>query len=414
MTMKSAVAIGIAAVLPLALGVGIGTLTANSGAELKDLAALRSRYARTKSEIDRLRAEVAQAGTKVSRAMPPPAKGNVPESSAVPLEVASPPSRKLDFASAMEQISKAGLHRTGLITAETIEATLEKYGRAPRFLVAAANFSEPDRSLAYLQEALEKDPGSPLALLIGVYTLLAKGDADAETADWIERMKQADPSNSLPCYLAARTKMASGELDSALREMREASTRSFLNDYHLNLLPEAATFLREAGWSEGAARAIAFGIDRIDDLAPLRRLGEDASNGARARLREGSRQDALAFAQLQAQLGQRLAVSSRTLVGYLAGTATETEALMTEKEVEETLGNRERIDEIEKRIENLRNGVERLKRTGEAFSASFSRFSEAEMQAYIERVLRDGELQAASDLPGVKEALRGQDGEERG
>jgi len=293
-----------------------------------------------------------------------------------------------------------------LITPEGVEETLKKHGRSPDFLVAAAMVS-PDREarFAYLEEALEKDPKSPVALAAYTMELIESGEAGEFLLNQIEALGEADPTNSLANYYEAHWKFQNGDVEGALEEMRQAAGKAYLNDYSTKLLSAREAFFRDGGCTEGVAKILAPLQIKLSHMGTLRELGRSVLEQSVRLKQEGNQQAALDAARSGIEMGNKLSSYGRFLIHDLVGIACARQGLKEERTIREALGQGDRVQEIDRQIQNNDERVVRAKVISNVLMKSLAEMSEAEILQYWERVLREGEFSAALDLPGVRRAL---------
>ncbi len=127
------------------------------------------------------------------------------------------------------------------LTPEQIEHYVESRGRDALSLIVAAMLSEQGDE--WLDEAAERFPNDP-GVAAGM--LLHRG-GKAEAVEWIGRLKENDPGNSLGYLFAAKSVLDGGNLDEALGELAALeSTR--LNDYSESWKSGFAAAYQSAGY----------------------------------------------------------------------------------------------------------------------------------------------------------------------
>ena len=110
------------------------------------------------------------------------------------------------------------------LTTEQIEDYVESRGRDALSLIVASFLSgSADK---WLEEAAERFPDDPR---VAAAMLIKRGNSP-EASEWIARLKEHDPGNSLGYLLAAKSALDGKDLNAALKELSALeSTR--LNDY---------------------------------------------------------------------------------------------------------------------------------------------------------------------------------------
>jgi len=403
MTLRMAVAIGVAFVA-LPAGFLIGRRAGDTRPPPNEITELRAQCADAQAEAWRLRCEVARARRDVRREAGAKSARDSASSSAGSEPAAPEP--EFDFATFQDAMRRKDWDAAYPgITRDVIEALLAKNGRKQELLVAAAAmFGEDEAALDFALEALQMDPDCPAALLAGIHRLILLGDPD-EALEWLDRLKEADPANSLPNYHAAWLKMQKGDIAGGLEELKEAETKTFISDYVFQGIPGLEAFYREAGCSDGVAKIASCVGLRLGHLVPLRNLAESTADQATEAFGRGEEQRALSLADHARKLGGRLAASSRLIVESLVGFAIETRALELEEQIYQGSGDLARLEEVRRKIAGNLAGAERMKRIGIASESSWGDLSESEAVAFFDRMIREGEAIAARDLPAVRKAL---------
>ena len=110
------------------------------------------------------------------------------------------------------------------LTAEQIEHYVESRGRIALILIVASFLSGSGDK--WLEEAAERFPDDPR---VAAAMLIKRGNSP-EASEWIARLKEHDPGNSLGYLLAAKSALDGNDLNGALKELSALeSTR--LNDH---------------------------------------------------------------------------------------------------------------------------------------------------------------------------------------
>jgi hypothetical protein len=147
------------------------------------------------------------------------------------------------------------------LTPVELELFLKKRQRDGESLIAAFSASGDMR---YLQEAVERAPDVPEVALAA----LAKGWFGKD-ADWIQRLRKADPDNALVQFLTSMEAFGRLDYKEGLAALRQAQVLPEFDDYRasrMRLIEEAAL---DVGYSPEKASALAAkSADPADDLLP--------------------------------------------------------------------------------------------------------------------------------------------------
>jgi hypothetical protein len=379
------------------------------------LAGALAEYQRAVARIHSLEEEKAAGAAKwrtllaAARAKPSPAAGTPPGSTApagASREEAGP---AVGDDALLRKLLEGGTETmaAGELSAEEIEVTLEKHGREPQFLIAAAQLSQDQEAARrYLEEALERDPAYAPALLSLLDLQMKAGDGAEAISATIERLRASDPENALASCYSAQLKFQSGDVRGALDEMVAALGRPKVNDYNQRHYETFQSFYRDAGRGEATAKVIsAFGL-RMGYLPALRELSKAASAEASRLLEAGDGQAAEAYAQASAQIASKLSASGYSLLHHAVGTLMERDSLEAEKRILAARGAGEKVEEIDRRIEESRLRLEKYRKIARAYLPAIAEAPESEVSRFFDRIVREGEVSAALDLEAVREAMK--------
>lgn len=400
------------AVLSLAVGFGLGRQefqgaelapSPESGELLAELEGLRSREAELRREISELR----QASAR--RLPSNPASGASAPDDAQPSWTKAPgttPGRRgVSFEEFRDWVVKGDFQNLGkFLEEEDLERTLEKRGRPASYLVAASLLTQDrERAIAYLEEALERDPDSSAALLRATQLLINEDGLDEHAKSFLEDFQASDGANSLGNYYDALYHLRRGESREALKALQAASLASHLEDYSLQHLPLVEEFYLDATGSNSMARALGLLTTRLDSLGHLRELSRRASEEIRSRIDQGNSREALTIARSLTRMGNRMSSTSRTLVQDLVALKLESAALESERVLHQEVGEEQQVARIEDRIARLHQLEVEYGGLVEALPSVLSRLDEAAFTRYFDRVSRQGEAAATRALVAEQE-----------
>lgn len=213
------------------------------------------------------------------------------------------------------------------LTAERAEAFLSDNHRSAASLVAA---SRVFGNKAYLREAMEKFPNDP-RVAFDAYFLNGPYDntkpASAERRQWLDAMKQADPNNALPHYLAAADDFKAGNTQGALQELQASANKPF-DSYMLQSLQSTEEAYRAAGYSEADAKTAASSELLLPHLAENKKLAQSIAELAGQYQQAGDTASAQNLVQAGLNLGQQVGAPSEfPLINTLVGIAIQKIAL---------------------------------------------------------------------------------------
>ena len=391
----------------LAAGMGIGVRLSGSSDDRESLGRFQARHEQDLRRIADLEKDAAGARLRLEGALAAreEAVANKPVEKEVvlaPVESATGSDDGDELRRVLEDLEGKKLDRP---TLEQIEATLEKHGRSPDHLLAAAELVEDPRvAKAYIEEALAKDGDSPAALLSLLNVQLRLGESGPALEDAIARLAAADPSSAFPQAISAYVKLGRGDLDGVLADMRDAAVKPRFNDYDARRYPTLVEFYGEAGHGPASSRALAaFGM-RVEELPMLRDVVAGACDRAGELLAQGDLARALEYADAAADLGSKLSASGRTFLHEAVGVYMEQMALEREKAIRQAEGSSMAM--VERRLAALDERRQRYKlMTGNCMPA-LGDMSVDDVSRYFDRLFSEGEPAVTSDLPKVREALR--------
>ena len=281
------------------------------------------------------------------------------------------------------------------LTPEQIEHYVESRGRDESSLIAAAMLGED--SDEWLDEAAERFPDDPG---VAAVMLLYRG-GKAEAGEWIERLKENDPGNSLGYLFAAKSALDSGNLDEALGELAALeSTR--LNDFGVSWRSDFTEAYRSAGYQGMEAEWL--GMFQVPVLtSEVSRLS--ASIGEAMIAAEGRGDRATAEALGRAGMKAAALVGGRGerdfLINQLISVSMERK-LLNQLDAFEFVPGDERL--VLERIAEMDERIDRIKATIRSHSELLPTLTESELRQYTRRLQTDGELKAMEWLVAQRQA----------
>ncbi len=209
------------------------------------------------------------------------------------------------------------------LTAEQVESYLKASGRRASSLLAAYRTSGDP---ALLNEAMEKYPNDPQVAFEAIFN---KDLPPEQKRQWLKVFQQSAPDNALANYLSAREYFNAGQTDQAVQELNTASGKQQLQNYTEDRWIEDETAYLSAGYSAAEAKYLATSELALPQLAPLKQLGQDLVDLAKAYSQSGDQTSAQAALQMAMNLGERYVPASAgdALISQLVGLVIQRNAL---------------------------------------------------------------------------------------
>ena len=295
------------------------------------------------------------------------------------------------------------------LTPEKIEEVLALRNRRVDYLLAAALLSsDRELRLKYLTEAAAHDPTSPMvqALVIGCW-LQSVGSTDPRLAAWIDAFKQSAPDNALAWAYGAYYQLKTGNTDAALAELGQAAGKGSFADYFVDKWDLLSAFDQDAGAPELDAEMGSFMTMELAHLSMLRELARTAVQEAGKFRDAGETDAALLLYRKVYQLGQTLQdAAARPLISDLVALAIQQIGLKAERELAIAAKDERLVAELDQIQAELQTRRSLIRAVAGASNTVYQGFDAPEILGYLDRVKRDGELNAMLSLPQVQAALR--------
>ena len=208
------------------------------------------------------------------------------------------------------------------LTAAQVAAYL-KANRTNAASLLAAYRTSGDPAL--LKEAMRKYSNDPQ---VAFEAVLDKDLSPEQQRQWLNTFEQSAPDNALANYLSALNYFNSGQIDQGVQELAAASGKGF-DDYTLVRSQDDEEAYLSAGYSAAEAERISDSWLTLSQLSPVKQLGVDVVDLAKAYSQSGDQASAQAAFQMAMDLGQRYDNPSTdwTLISQLVGTAIQKIAL---------------------------------------------------------------------------------------
>jgi RNA polymerase sigma factor (sigma-70 family) len=209
------------------------------------------------------------------------------------------------------------------LTAEQVESYLKASGRRASSLLAAYRTSGDP---ALLREAMEKYPNDPQVAFEAVFN---KNMSPEQKRQWLNAFQQSAPDNALANFLSAREYFNAGHADQAVEELNTASGKQQLQNYTLERWIDDEEAYLSAGYSAAEAKYLATCGLGLPQLAPLKQLGQDLVDLAKAYNQSGDQTSAQAALQMAMNLGEHYVPASAgdALISQLVGLVIQRNAL---------------------------------------------------------------------------------------
>ena len=283
------------------------------------------------------------------------------------------------------------------LTPEQIEHYVESHGRDARSLIVASMLGESKDK--WLDEAAERFPDDPQ---VAAAILIKRGDS-SEAGQWVARLKEHDPSNSLGYLLAAKFALDGKDLDGAMMELSELeSTR--MNDFHDNWQSGLTDAYHSAGYQGVEAEWL--GMAQVPVAAGgVMKLNARIAEAMVAAQERGDR----ATAESLGRSGMKAAalMSGRgdrdLLINQLISVSMERKLLNQLYIFDFVPGDQrivvERLAEMDKRMARIKSAIQ-------SHTQILPTLTESEVLQYTRRVQVEGELKAMEWLVTLRQAGR--------
>jgi uncharacterized membrane-anchored protein YhcB (DUF1043 family) len=173
----------------------------------------------------------------------------------------------------------------------------------------------------FLKEAEQNFPNDPRVDFAAAF---ANGISPEERHDWVEKLKENDPGNSMGNYLAARDDLQNGQNAQVLQEMNAAAGKPVPQNYMDDFVQNAQEAYLAAGYSELDAKMAASSEALLPELTQFKQLGRGLSQLAVSDQSAGDAAGAQAANQMAMNLGDQLAGNQdQPLINTLVGLAIE-------------------------------------------------------------------------------------------
>jgi len=271
------------------------------------------------------------------------------------------------------------------LTPEQIEHYVESRGRDALSLIVASMLGESGET--WLDEAAKRFPDDPRVAA----ALLIKRGNSSEASEWIARLKEHDPGNSLGYLLAAKSALDGKDLDGAMKELSALeSTR--LNDFRETWQSSFTDAYRSAGYRGMEAEWL--GMWQVPvATGEMSRLSAGIADAMVAAQERGDR----ATAEALGRSGMKAAalVSGRgdrdLLINQLISVSMERK-LLNQLHAFDFIPGDERL--VVDRLSGMDKRIARIKSVIQSHTELLPTITESELRQFTRRVQVEGELKA--------------------
>ncbi len=254
-----------------------------------------------------------------------------------------------------------------VLTPEQIAAYLEANHTNASTLLAAYRTGH---DIALLREAMEKYPKDAH---VAFEAAVATGLSPEERQQWLSNFEQVAPDNALPFYLSAQKDFDAGQSDKAVQELAAAAGKG-LDDYTTDRMQEDEEAYLAAGYSPAEAKTIAQQNILLQQLAPMKQLGQSLVSLANDYSQSGDTASAQSVLQMAMDLGQNVGgtAGDPTLITQLVSAAIENMALTNMNPSSPYGGNGQNVQDQINQIAQQRAAIRQLVQQANAYFPTLS------------------------------------------
>jgi hypothetical protein len=271
------------------------------------------------------------------------------------------------------------------LTPEQIKHYVESRGRDALSLIVASFLSGSGDK--WMEEAAERFPDDPRVAA----GMLIKRGSSSETSEWIARLKEHDPGNSLGYLLAAKSALDGKDLDGAMKELSALeSTR--MNDFRETWQSGITEAYRSAGYRGMEAEWL--GMWQVPvATGEMGRLSAGIAEAMVAAQERGDR----ATAEALGRSGMKAAelVGGRgdrdLLINQLISVSMERK-LLNQLHAFDLIPGDERL--VVDRLSEMDKRIARIKSVIQSHTELLPTITESELRQFTRRVQVEGELKA--------------------
>ncbi len=265
-----------------------------------------------------------------------------------------------------------------------VEAMLQLRGYSREALISAALLTG---DLAHLKMAAERFPGDPQVQL-----LVITNDVFPEArSEWIDRLKQSQPDNSLASVLKSGDQFASGKQEEALEQLRLAASQPDYEGFTTESMLAMESGLIDLGYGSLESKLRSTMGLPLPELQMIRKTLNQLHPLAESAATVEERND---LATLGIVLGNQLSQGAgrTTIINGLVGMATENKFLKLLEPDYQSPTLSATPAEMLAEIETERQEISEIIEFG--FGPRLQELDEAKFSHYLDRLRTQGELEA--------------------
>lgn len=286
----------------------------------------------------------------------------------------------------------------GQLTPEQIENYVESRGRDALSLIVASMLSGAEDN--WLDEAAERFPDDPRVAA----AMLIKRGTSPEAGQWIARLKEHDPTNSLGYLFAAKSALDGRDLDGAMKEL-SALDATRMNDFREAWQSGITDAYRSAGYQGMGAEWLGMAQTPVMS-GEVMKLSAGIAEAMVAAQQRGDR----TMAESLGRSGMKAAdlVGGRgdrdLLITQLISVSMERK-LLNQLHIFDFVPGDQRTVVVE-RLAEMDKRIARIKSATQSHTQILPTLTESELRQFTRRVQVDGELKAMEWLMAQRQAVR--------
>jgi hypothetical protein len=283
------------------------------------------------------------------------------------------------------------------LTAEQIEHYVESRGRDALSLIVASMLGEGGDK--WLDEAAERFPNDPRVAA----ALLIKRGGRPEAGEWIARLKELDPGNSLGYLLAAKSALDGRDINGAMKELSALDSKR-MNDFRETWQSGITDAYHSAGYQGMEAEWLGMAQTPVMS-GEVMKLSAGIAEATVAAKERGDR----ATAEALGRSGMKAAalVNGRgdrdLLINQLISVSMERK-LLNQLHAFDFIPGDERL--VVDRLSEMDKRIARIKSVIQSHTELLPTMTESELSQFTRRVQVEGELKAMEWLVAQRQAAK--------
>ncbi|RBP46541.1 hypothetical protein DES53_102932 [Roseimicrobium gellanilyticum] len=267
-----------------------------------------------------------------------------------------------------------------LPTRAQLEAYIEQEGRTAGSLIAG--FMLSTETVPWLEEAAERHPDDPR---VSAMMLMVARGLKQPTDEWVRRMQENDPKNSLGWCNAALDAFKAGDVESGLDALEGAASRGRPHMYPQEISSEVTKACKSAGFDSLYAETLGMAHLPIGQISVLMELAQHMKTGP-AEAKGPAIESLLALTQSLKKPTERAG-----LVEKLISSSIERTIVNSSEWYEEMPGLDMTAAELQERNSTERAATSALIKEHRRLLPTLS---DTEMKQYLRRIAVEGEFNA--------------------